>query len=137
MNIDLDSQDFFIKWCQNHNIFPNETSILEKDIIIDLLYKLDHYLSNNQNQIKIIEKNNKSFIQIKSPQLLDFFYKKELDDNFIFVKSDKYIIKCLIIIHLYEPNSKSYKVKYKKRKNKNITVSNKIVKNEIFIDDSD
>lgn len=147
MNLDLDSQDFFITWCKNHNILPNETTILEKDNIIELLSKLNSCLINNHNvkdkqrnnRIKIIEKNNKTFIQIHTPKLLDFFYKKGITDDCIFVKSDKFIIKSFIIIHLYNPKSKSYKINYKKRKTGVLIAkkSNQIVNNDIFINDSD
>lgn len=123
-NLDLDLQDFFINWCNEHNITDNQLFIIEKDELISLLQQINNNNIKksekseklNKLKLKIIQKNASIIVQVYNQSLVNFFYKKNPHDNYIFVKSDKFIIKSFVTIHLYETNSRSYKVSQKKRK---------------------
>ena len=98
-NLDLDLQDFFINWCNEHNITDNQLFIIEKDELISLLQQINNNNIKksekseklNKLKLKIIQKNASIIVQVYNQSLVNFFYKKSPHDNYIFVKSDKFI----------------------------------------------
>lgn len=121
-DLNIDNQN--IKRSKNIIDMPTN-SILELLNIINLyFYKNDNNTNTNITMIVNNNKNhNKITVQVYNPQLLSFFQKKELNDNWTYLKSesdksesDKYQLRWKLDIHLYQSNSKSYTVISKKKK---------------------
>ena len=99
---------------------PSKIVVLPIETLLDLL---DH-LSNNINiknnrgkNHKIIVSGEKTTIQVYQNNVIDFFYKKQLNSNWTYIKYRDYQIKWKAVIYLYQPNTKSYLVNKKPRNN--------------------
>ncbi len=122
------------EWLNKINIKPISSKIVSLNEyalynLIDLFY-----VSRNQKckKYKVIKKNEKTFIEIYDNDLLQLFYKKQVNSNWTYIKHSYYEIKFDITIYLFQ--EKSYKIK-RKTKTKNNNTINRNKSHKIKFDD--
>ncbi len=100
------------------------TYSLPLETLIDLINKLYYNKYKKLCRYKIITNNNKNTIQLYRNDFIDFFYKKQINSNWTYLKYKDYNIRWNCVIYLYQPNTKSYQSKTKKKsKTKDISSS--------------
>ncbi len=95
------------------------TYSLPLETLIDLINKLYYNKYKKLCKYKIITNNNKSTIQLYRNDFIDFFYKKQINSNWTYLKYKDYNIRWNGVIYLYQPNTKSYQSKTKKKSKTN------------------
>ena len=88
---------------------------LPLETLIDLINKLYYNKYKKLCKYKIITNNNKNTIQLYRNDFIDFFYKKQINSNWTYLKYKDYNIRWNCVIYLYQPNTKSYQSKTKKK----------------------
>jgi hypothetical protein len=108
-------EDSIIKWINNNKISTKLVS-LEIDSLSELIssFYTDKVISRNGKKFKIINKNqNKIYIEIYDKEILDIFYKKQVNSNWTYLKYLDYQVRWNITIHLHQ--EKSYQTNLKNK----------------------
>ena len=103
---------------------------LPVETLIDLLDKLHYNKCKKLSKAKIINNNTKQILQIYTNDFSQYFYKKQINSNWTYLKYHgiEYDIKWNIVLYVYQCNNKSYNPKQKpmtKKNNKKIESSTK------------
>jgi hypothetical protein len=104
------------KWI-NLNKIKNELTSLEIDSLAELISLLydDKVISRTGKKFKIINKN-KIIFEIYDQEILDIFYKKQINSDWTYLKYLDYKIRWNITIHLHQ--QKSYQTTIKNKPSK-------------------
>jgi len=137
----MEHVDIIRKWLNTlqPKPMPNKSVTLPIETLLDLIDNLSNNLNmnlnekqkqnNNKKNHKIIESGEKTIIQIYQNNFLDFFYKKQINSSWTYIRYREYQIKWKAVIYLYQPHTKSYQVNKKPRNKANVnanqTITNK------------
>ncbi len=96
---------------------------LPLETLIDLINKLYYNKFKKLHKYKLITNNDKITIQLYRNDFIDLFHKKQINSNWTYLKYQSYNIRWNCVIYLYQPNTRSYQPKTKKKsKNTNISL---------------